>query len=94
MYDLKRALKITEEHEILVCDKVFALPRQERLVIYLYFWEQYSHFQIARDLCLPVNDIPRIIQNAFARLRGELLHVAESYFETYGASNTLKYRGA
>lgn len=94
MYDLKRKLNLTKEHEILVCGKVLALPRQERLVIYLYYWEQYSHLQIARDLCLPVSDVPRIIQNAFARLRGELLEVAGNYFETYGAANKLQYKGA
>lgn len=94
MYDLKRELNLTKEHGILVCDKILALPSQERLVIYLYYWEQCSHLQIARNLCLPVSDVPKIIQNAFSKLRGELLEVAGTYFETYGAANTLQYKGA
>ena len=83
MYELKRKLKLTEEQETLVRNKVLALPRQERLTIYLYFWEQYSYRQIARDLCVPVEVIPRIIQKAMNRIRGELFNMAGIYFETY-----------
>lgn len=93
MYALKRKLKLTEEQEILVRDKVLALPRQERLIIYLYFWEQYSHLQIARDLCVPVEVIPKIIQNAMNRIRGDLLEIAGIYFDTYAPKKRLNYSG-
>ena len=72
MYALKRKLELTEEQNILIYNKVLALPRQERLIIHLYFWEQYSHIQIARDLRLSLDDISKIIQSAMLKLRGEL----------------------
>jgi hypothetical protein len=40
-----------------------------------------------------VNEIPKIIQNAMTRIRGELFEVAGIYFETYRTSNTYKNWG-
>lgn len=83
--------RLTEKQEILIRNKVSALPRLERLAIYFYFWEQYSHWRIARNLCVPVDDVSKLIQSAMARLRFEFVEIADSYF---GISNTSKVERA
>ncbi len=88
MHTLHRAImigkfRLTEKQEILIREKVSALPRQERLAVYFYFWEQHSYFRIARNLSVPVNDVSILIQSAMVRLRSDLLGIADSYFGTY-----------
>lgn len=72
--------KLTKKQESVIREKISSLPRHERLSIYFYFWEQYSYFQIARNLCVPVSDVSRLIQNAMVKLRGELSEIADIYF--------------
>jgi len=74
--------KLTRNQESCIREKVSALPRQERLSIYFYFWEQYSHFQIARNLGVPVSEVSMLIQNAMITLRSELSEIADIYFGT------------
>lgn len=93
MYGLKRKLSLTDTQECRVRDRVLALSQRERLIIQMYFWEQYSEFQIARKLSISVKDVPTIMQGAFDRLRRDFFDIAEIYFETYRASNNFKYRG-
>jgi DNA-directed RNA polymerase specialized sigma24 family protein len=83
--------RLTEKQEILIRNKVSALPRLERLAVYYYFWEQYSCWRIARNLCVPVDDVSNLIQSAMARLRNEFSEIADSYF---GMSNTSKFKRA
>ena len=78
--------RLTEKQEILIRNKVSALPRLERLAIYFYFWEQYSHWRIAKNLCVPVDDVSKLIQSAVARLRIEFSEIADSYFGTSTSS--------
>ena len=90
MYNLKRKLKLSDDHKKRIYNKVLSLPSRERLAILSYFWEQKSHFQISRHLSVPVHTIPGLIQSAMNRLRAELLEIAEIYFETYPLINNYK----
>ncbi len=72
--------QLTEKQEILIRNKVSALPRLERLAIYFYFWEQYSHLRIARNLCVPVDEVSELIRSAVSRLRIEFAEIADNYF--------------
>lgn len=83
MYILKRDLKLTQKQKKFIYSKVLSLPGKERQAVYFYFWKDYSHFQIAMNLCVPVNTIPQIIEEAMLRMRRDLFDLAGEYFETY-----------
>jgi DNA-directed RNA polymerase specialized sigma24 family protein len=93
MYELKRKLQLTKEQEILVRNKVLSLPRHEKVIVILYFWEQYSHRQIARYLRIPIDSVPRKIQKAMDRIRRDLFEIAGIYFETYTPNKRTNYYG-
>jgi DNA-directed RNA polymerase specialized sigma24 family protein len=93
MYELKRKLQLTKKQEALVRNKVLSLPRKERVIIILYFWDQYSHRQIARYLRIPIETVPRKIQMAMDRMRRDLYEMAGIYFETYAQNNRINYYG-
>jgi DNA-directed RNA polymerase specialized sigma24 family protein len=93
MYILKRKLELKEEQQIFIHDKVLSLPLEEKVATYLYFWKQYSHFQIALETGLPVNNIRELIENAKLRLRADLFEIASEYFETYAPVNNFNNCG-
>ena len=53
-------------------DRVMSLPREERLVVYLHFWEQSTIREIGETLELPTDLVSKILHNALARLRADL----------------------
>jgi RNA polymerase sigma factor (sigma-70 family) len=89
MYILKKELKLTEEQKEMINNKVLSLPSEEKLAIYLYFWKEFSHLQIARDLGMSVCTISQLIENAMLRLRRDFFEIASEYFETYLPSASL-----
>lgn len=93
MYSLRKELKLTDDQKKMIHDKVLTLPSEEKLVIYFYFWKEYSHLQIARDLGMPVNNISKLIENAMLRLRKDFFEIASEYFETYLPSVNLNNYG-
>jgi DNA-directed RNA polymerase specialized sigma24 family protein len=93
MYELKRKLQLTKEQEALVRNKVLSLPKRERVIVILYFWEQYSHRQIARYLRIPIDAVPRKIQKAMDIIRRDLFDIAGVYFETYAPKKHNNYYG-
>ena len=63
---------LTTSQEALIRQRVARLPRAERLAVYLHFWENSSVSDIAVSLGVPVTLAKKLINNALARLGGEL----------------------
>lgn len=72
MSGASRARPLTESDEVFIREKVSRLPRDERLVTYLYFWEGVSAQTISATLKIPTTLVFKIIENALLRLRPDL----------------------
>ncbi len=57
----------------LVRDRVAKLSREERLVVYLRFWEGLSFSSIAAQIELPIDLTIKIFSHALDNLRSELV---------------------
>lgn len=90
MYILKRELRLTEDQKNFISNKVLSLPLEEKLAVHFYFWKEYSHYQIARELCMSVSAIAELLENAKIKIRRDLFEIASEYFETYMPSPEFK----
>ena len=63
---------LTMDQEALIRQRVARLPRAERLAVYVHFWENSSISDIAASLGVPATLAKKLINNALARLGGEL----------------------
>ena len=55
-----------------VRDEVIQLPKLERLVIYLFFWESFNYVQIAQKLGISKKSVESIAGRALRRLKSNL----------------------
>lgn len=66
-------------------EHLFSLNSEQRVVVYLYFWENLSFAEIAYVLGVPMMKAQKIFMNTLDHLRHELQDVASNYFTKIAA---------
>ena len=74
-----------KEDEVLaiIKDRIMRLPREERLVTYLFYWEGLSYKEIAKELGLTNELVLKLHFRSLEKLESDLINVRSQLNTTF-----------